>query len=44
MKTERMAQLIEPPNFGDVFDPEELVQMVRAGASQAELARIGQLN
>jgi len=42
MKTETMAQLMEPPNFGDVFDPEELVRLVRGGASQAEIARIGQ--
>lgn len=42
MKTERMAELMEPPNFGDVFDPQELVRLVRAGATQAELAKIGQ--
>lgn len=42
MKTERMAQLMVPPNFGDVFDPEEMLRMVRSGASHAELARIGQ--
>lgn len=42
MKTERMAQLMKPPNFGDVFDAEELVRAVRGGASQAELARLGQ--
>lgn len=42
MKTERMAALMAPPNFGDVFDPEELVARVRGGASQAELATIGQ--
>jgi len=42
MKTERMAKLMAPPNFGDVFDPEEMVRMVRAGASRSELARIGQ--
>lgn len=42
MKTEKMTQLMIPPNFGDVFDPEELVRLVRGGASQAELARIGQ--
>lgn len=42
MKSERMAQLMAAPNFGDVFDPEELVRAVRAGASQADLARIGQ--
>lgn len=42
MKSERMAQLMEPPNFGDVFDPEDLVRLVRGGATQSDLARIGQ--
>ena len=42
MQTESMSRLMVPPNFGDVFDPEEMVRMVRQGASQAELARIGQ--
>ena len=42
MKTETMAALMEPPNFGPLFDPEKLVAMVRNGASQTELARIGQ--
>ena len=42
MKSERMTELMAPPNFGDVFDPGELVRLVRSGASQADLARIGQ--
>jgi catechol-2,3-dioxygenase len=41
MKTEKMTKLMNPPNFGNVFDPEELVRLVRDGAAQAELARIG---
>ena len=42
MQTEKMVEMMNPPTFGDVFDPEELVRMVREGASRAELARIGQ--
>lgn len=42
MKSERMARLMAPPNFGDVFDPEEMVRMVRSGASKSVLARLGQ--
>lgn len=42
MRSERMAQLMEPPNFGNVFDPEEFVRLVRSGASRAEIAHIGQ--
>ena len=41
MKTEQMTRLMEPPNFGDIFDPEEMVRMVRSGAGQAELAQLG---
>lgn len=41
MQTDDMAEAMKPPNFGDVFDPEELVRMVREGASRAELARLG---
>lgn len=37
---QHMEDLLIPP-FGDVFDPEELVRMVRAGAPREELARIG---
>ncbi|HVF30537.1 MAG TPA: VOC family protein, partial [Pyrinomonadaceae bacterium] len=42
MKTEQMAALMNPPTFGDVFDPEELAQMFHSGASHSEMARIGQ--
>lgn len=42
MKGEKMAEFMAPPNFGDVFDPEEMVRLVKSGASQAELARLGQ--
>ena len=42
MKTDKMLAAMEPPNFGDVFDPEEMVRLVRSGASQTELARLGQ--
>jgi catechol-2,3-dioxygenase len=44
MKGEKMAELMAPPNFGDVFDPEDLVRLVRAGASRSELARLGQVH
>lgn len=39
---EAMEALLVPP-FGDLFDPEELVRRVRAGASREELASIGAL-
>ncbi|MFN6962971.1 MAG: VOC family protein [Pyrinomonadaceae bacterium] len=42
MHGDKMAAAMTPPNFGDVFDPEEMVRLVRAGASQDELARLGQ--
>lgn len=42
MKTDEMAAAMKPPTFGDVFDPEELLQMFQAGATHEELARIGQ--
>jgi catechol-2,3-dioxygenase len=42
MKTDEMTRVMEPPNFGDVFDPEELVRMVRSGATRAELAQLGE--
>jgi catechol-2,3-dioxygenase len=42
MHGEKMAAAMTPPTFGDVFDPEEMVRLVRAGASQSELARMGQ--
>jgi catechol-2,3-dioxygenase len=42
MKTDRMTAAMEPPNFGNIFDPEELVRQIRTGASRSELAQIGQ--
>jgi catechol-2,3-dioxygenase len=42
MQSEAMAAAMKPPTFGDVFDAEELVALVRSGASPAEIARIGQ--
>lgn len=42
MHTDKMVAAMVPPNFGDVFDPEEFVGLVRGGASAAEIARIGQ--
>ena len=41
MHSEAMVEAMKPPTFGDVFDPEDLVRMVRDGATQSELARIG---
>lgn len=38
--SERMNEIGRPP-FGCEFDPEEMVALYRAGASDAELARIG---
>lgn len=35
-----MAAILVPP-FGDPFDPEELVRLVREGASREELAKLG---
>lgn len=35
-----MAAILTPP-FGDLFDPEELVEMVRRGASLEDLAALG---
>jgi hypothetical protein len=32
---------MKPPNFGEVFDPEDLARMFHAGASHAELRRVG---
>ena len=42
MRTDKMRAAMEPPNFGDVFDADEMVRLVRSGASQSELARMGQ--
>ena len=38
--SERLEAILTPP-FGDVFDPEQLVEMFRQGATPEELARIG---
>ena len=38
--SEAMAALLVPP-FGDVFDPEDLVTLVRAGAPRARLVALG---
>lgn len=42
MQSERMAELMNPPTFGDVFDADELANMFKAGASHRELSQIGQ--
>ena len=36
----KVAEILTPP-FGDVFDPEELLRLVRSGAPPEELARLG---
>ena len=41
MKTEAMAEAMQPPAFGAEFDPEELLRMRDEGAAEAEMARIG---
>ncbi|HVF31052.1 MAG TPA: VOC family protein [Pyrinomonadaceae bacterium] len=41
MRTEKMVAAMNPPTFGDVFDPEELAQMFHSGASHREMAGIG---
>ena len=43
MQTDKMVAAMRPPAFGDVFEPEEMVRMVRSGALQEELAQIGTL-
>ena len=40
VRSEEFAEIMVPP-FGDRFDPEELVEMVRAGASDAQLRDLG---
>ena len=40
LESGRVEEILTPP-FGDLFDPEELVRMVRSGASRGELAMIG---
>ena len=42
MHGDKMAVAMTPPTFGYVFDPDEMVRMVRAGAPQRVLARLGQ--
>ena len=41
IRSEKMAAAMKPPNFGELFDPEELARMFHAGASDEELSRIG---
>ena len=41
MGSAAMAEAMQPPFFGSEFDPEELLRRRRAGAADAELARIG---
>jgi catechol-2,3-dioxygenase len=41
VQSEKMAAAMTPPNFGEVFDPEELARMFHAGATDEELSRIG---
>lgn len=43
VRSEAMEELLVPP-FGDPFDPEELVRLVRNGASREELSRLGRRN
>lgn len=40
VRSEELAEILVPP-FGHEFDPEELVEMVRAGASDAQLRQLG---
>ena len=42
MHSEKMTAAMVPPTFGDLFDPEEMVRLVREGASLSELATLGQ--
>ena len=42
MATDAMAKAMNPPAFGDVFDPDELARMFHSGAPHEDLARIGQ--
>ena len=41
MKTPEMARAMQPPQFGAEFDPEELLRLRKAGAPEAEMARVG---
>lgn len=40
LESGRVEEILAPP-FGDLFDPEELVQLVRSGAPRERLARVG---
>ena len=41
MKTPEMASAMQPPLFGEEFDPEELLRLRNKGASKEDMARIG---
>ena len=41
VKSEKMAAAMQPPNFGELFDPEELARRFHSGAADEELSRIG---
>ena len=41
MATPQMAEAMQPPFFGAEFDPEELLRLRKAGATDQELASIG---
>lgn len=41
MGTPQMAEAMQPPFFGSEFDPEELLSLRKAGASDRDLAKIG---
>lgn len=41
MRTAEMASAMQPPLFGEEFDPEDLLKLRDSGASNEELARIG---
>ena len=41
MASDAMRLAMAPPSFGACFDPEDLARLRQAGASEAELARLG---
>ena len=41
MQTPEMAKAMQPPLFGEEFDPEELLKLRDEGASNEDMARIG---
>jgi catechol-2,3-dioxygenase len=41
MKSSEMATAMQPPLFGEEFDPEELLKLRDGGASNEDMARIG---